>query len=490
MGPPAIGPRSVGPRPHPPPSRRRPRPRAHRVVGAVASSLLVVLGLVSIGFGARRLTALGRGGTERPPRGVDPPALADGPPASGADAAEPVVEAAPVRRLGARGPSASRATAPVATFAGGVDAIFVERQDLWWLVDDGVSRRSVPPWTLDPDDARALGPRDARRTRDAIERGEGGGYADRTGLGPPPAPRPDEFAGISLVGAARDVATVLWSDDFAREHVVVATRLSESDDRADDASLPDAGVARRVPARTSAMRSRAPSDAADALERARRCALDGDASEALRLAGLAGARDPAAGPAPLAVIAAQALGRLGRHRESADCLRRIADESDDPEVARAVLGLEALARARGDDPDGALCAREDAADVGPQTRRASGAPGTTPDGSLDGSLEQALGRLPGLVRAGRAAEAVADVARALRRAGSDARSPRRRRAVLAAAAIALDGGSLDVARELLARGSAPPLAPDLANVVLRLEAAVARSAVDAARGSGKRPRGG
>lgn len=465
------------------------------IVGVVAAAVAVVGGLVG-GF---------VGGVGRAPARVAP-----GPAASGAhdvaamDAAIPapnpsVAPTSGARARSAAGPaSAPSAAAPSAATppgaAGralrGVDAVFVEREAVWWLVDDGARRASAPLWSLDPRDARTLGPDVAREVRDAIERGEGGGYADRTGWGPPPAPTPEEAAGVPLVALARDVACVLRSDDTGVEHAVRATRLAESDDRAGDDPAPDdeTGRALAVRARVPRLGTGPPETAP--LEAARRRALDGDATETLRLVALARGLEPRVAPAPLAALEAQALLRLGRPREAADLLRALADGARDDRLAAAALGLEALARDRADDLEGARTAREDADDL------VATAPRPTDP------LDAALGALPDLVRTGRRRAAVGDVARALRDGDpSAARSAHRRRAVLAAAALALEEGDLDAAARLLRHGAAPPLSAGLAEIATRLSARLAGRAherapperprpPDPARGVGNRPRGG
>lgn len=323
-----------------------------------------------------------------------------------------------------------------------VDAIFVKRGALWWLVDDGVRRTSSPRWTADASAARVLGVEGVRVVLDAIERGEGGGLADETGLGTPLTPLRAMACGIPLVAGVRDVAVVFVRDATGWSRAVRASRSLESGGRgalarAAQTSSPDPGLRERNPGPLGPLR---------------RCALLGDALETLRLAHEGRSVRPPVERASLDLLEAQACERLGHFDEAANALLRFAEGTG--------------ARPRDDlvTADAAAEARRQATRVSARSPDARSpdvrSPGVVPNGSVTAAdrpprgrdLDDAFGALPRLAVAGREAEGIKGVADAVRDAapGTPARSNTRRRALLAAAALALAEGDRSNARVLLA----------------------------------------
>ena len=323
-----------------------------------------------------------------------------------------------------------------------IDAIFVERTPAWWLVDEGARRATTPRWVADARTTREFGAESARVVLDAIETGEGGGYADETGLGPPAPPAPETACGIRLVASARDVAVVFLRDERGQMRVLRASRLVESGRVASPTTI--------APLRGH--------DPPDALEAARRRALLGDATETLRLVGVARARAPPSDIASLDIIEAQALERLGRFREAGDALARFADRW-------AADGRADGTRGRNDDSslstDVAIEARRQAARVRVRVRADGAAFRSAPESGSD--LDAMLAELPRRVIAGQTLEGVARAADAVRnQAGAPMRSLARRRALLAAAALAVAASDPASAHLLLAPVAAGPLSDALA----------------------------
>lgn len=329
-----------------------------------------------------------------------------------------------------------------------VDALYVERSSAWWLVDDGV-RKCSPSFALDGDAVDRLPDGVARAVLEAIESGEGGGFDDETGQGPPDAPAVGSACGIALVACVRDVATVFLRAEDGPERAVCASRCVESDDlRSPTGSL----ASRRRRLGWAAGGSRA----GTGLEQARRAAFLGDAAATLAIHHRA-----CTAPAPSAedavswaLLEAQALERSGRFDEASLAWARVCSsmqvgprvDSHAWSAVRAQLGrLTRRARSATTRVEGTV------AHVGlePFAR-----PGES-DGDGRTPLDRALDELPVLasgidVRAG--TEAVARQAGGARPDRSGRGSPRasiRRRAVLGAAALALDVRDVGAARLLL-----------------------------------------
>lgn len=329
-----------------------------------------------------------------------------------------------------------------------VDAIHVERSSAWWLVDDGVRKRS-PSFALEEDAVDRLPDGAARAVLEAIESGEGGGFDDETGQGPPDAPAVGTACGIALVACVRDVATVFLRVADGPERAVRASRCVESD----DLRSPTGSIASR---RRRLGWAAGGSRAGTCLEQARRAAFVGDAAATLAILHRAcTAPEPSADDeVSWALLKAQALERSGRFDEASLAWAEVCSarqggprvDSRTSSAVRAQLGrVTRRARSAATRVEGAVAPVE----LAPLARPGGwDGDGRTP---LDRALDELAVLASGIdVRAG--TEAVA------RRAG-DARSDRpgresprasiRRRAVLAAAALALDVRDVGAARLLL-----------------------------------------
>ncbi len=356
-----------------------------------------------------------------------------------------------------------------------IDAIFVERESVWWLVDDGARRTAAvhgvaPRWKADGRTARASSAEGARAmldaTLEAIEAGEGGGYRDGTGLGAPDPPPTSVGGGIALVAAVRDAAVVFLRDEFGRARVVRAFRVAESD---------DVGGSKSTTA--SAMPDRPTIVVPTLIAAARSSALHGNATATRRLVQLARVGASPGDDASLDVLDAQACERLGRFRDAAGALERFADRflAGPPSTPRdgaaeSVANVHLLSEAR------RQAARLRA--------RAGDAHAGVSDPVAKSGLDVALSALPRRVLVGRACDAVAHVVRAVEVPGAvSITSIVRRRALLATAAIALDARDAMSARTILraiAAGRIAGRASDHLDVVYSVLEARANSMLGAA----------